>query len=428
MKFSHSAAWQDRALQVIAGGVSSPARSFQAVGGGVPPVIVRGSGAYVWDADDRRYCDYQAAFGPLVLGHAHPEVVQAVCDQMAQGSLTGGTHPVEVTLAETLQEAIPGLERLRFVTTGTEAVMSAIRLARAYTGRPGLIKFAGLYHGHSDSVLVKAGSGASTVGLSDSEGIPSGVLSDVFVAPYNHLPSLESLCTVHGDKIAAILIEPVVGNMGLVLPAPGFLEAVARLCRAMGAVLIFDEVITAFRFHYGPVASLLGVIPDLYCLGKVIGGGLPAGAYGGKKALMDWVAPLGPAFQAGTLAGNPLSSSAGLATLKVLRASNPYPDMDRLGQRLAAGLLEQTAQRGIPVTLNRLGGMFTLFFGASSVTDYPSALASDTGQFARLHQALIARGVYLAPSRLECWFVSAAHTLVDIDWTLEQTQAVFETW
>jgi glutamate-1-semialdehyde 2,1-aminomutase len=418
-------AWFERARRIFPGGVNSPARSFQAVGLDTPVVIERGRGAWVWDTQGRRYLDYQAAFGPLVLGHAHPRVVEAICRQAAQGSLTGATHPREVEWAEALTAAIPGLEQLRFVTSGTEAVMSAIRLARGYTGRTRVVKFSGAYHGHSDAVLVKAGSGASTVGIADSAGIPHGVLDDVVVLPYNRLEPVETVCREMGESVAAILVEPVEGNMGLVHPAPGFLEGLRALATRIGAVLIFDEVITAFRFHYGPVASLLGVTPDLYCLGKIIGGGLPAGAYGGRRELMEAVAPAGPVFQAGTLAGNPLSAAAGLAMLAVLRETNPYPEMDRLGARLEAGLLAQAREAGLPATINRLGGMFTLFFGPDPVTDYASALATDAGRFARFFRAALRRGIYLAPSRLECWFVSAAHTEADIDWTLERTRDAF---
>jgi glutamate-1-semialdehyde 2,1-aminomutase len=375
--------------------------------------------------DGRRYIDYQAAYGPLVLGHAHPRVVEAIRRQAAEGTLTGATHPLEVRLAERLIEAIPGLEQVRFVTTGTEAVMSAVRLARAATGRSLVLKFEGAYHGHSDLVLVQAGSGASTVGVPDSGGIPAAVRADTVTAPYNDTEAARQVVAAVGDRLAAILVEPVEGNMGLVDPAPGFLETLRDLATKVGAVLIFDEVITAFRFHYGPAATLVGVRPDLYCLGKTIGGGLAAGAYGGRADLMAMVAPLGPAFQAGTLAGNPLSCAAGLATLDVLRDENPYPEMERLGAQLARGLVEQATAVGVPVTVNRRGGMFTLFFGNEPVTDYRTALATDATRFAAFYRAVLARGVYLAPSRLECWFVSAQHTEADIAETLVATDHAF---
>lgn len=417
--------WFLRARRAVPGGVNSPARSFQAVGGDSPLIVESGSGAYVVDVDGRRYVDYQAAYGPLILGHAHPRVVEAVADQVRRGSLTGTTHPLEIQLAETLREAVPQMDQVRLVSTGTEAVMSALRLSRAYTGRPLVVKFAGAYHGHSDAMLVQAGSGASTVGVSDSAGIPEAVLSGVAVLPYNDLPAITTFMHEAGDQVAAVLVEPVEGNMGLVMPVPGFLEGLRVLTRAAGAVLIFDEVITAFRFHYGPVATELGVSPDLFCLGKTIGGGLPAGAYGGAQALMDWVTPMGPMFQAGTLAGNPLSSAAGLAMLQVLQEENPYPLIDRLGARLERGLLEQAHHAGIPITINRHGGMFTVFFGPDRVVDYRTALATDAQRFAFMHQALLERGVYLAPSRLECWFVSASHTEDDIEKTLAASQEAF---
>lgn len=417
--------WFQRAEHAIPGGVNSPARAFKAVGGNGPLIIESGLGAYVVDVDGRRYLDYQAAYGPLVLGHAHPRVVRAVAEQVGRGSLTGTTHPLEIQLAETLIEAVPGMEQVRLVSTGTEAVMSALRLCRAYTGRPLVVKFAGAYHGHSDAMLVQAGSGASTAGVADSAGIPEAVRNGVVVLPYNDLPAVRALMEAAGPRVAAILVEPVEGNMGLVMPAPGFLEGLRTLTRSAGAALVFDEVITAFRFHYGPVATELGVIPDLFCLGKTIGGGLPAGAYGGVQALMDWVTPLGPMFQAGTLAGNPLSSAAGLAMLAVLREENPYPAMDCLGARLEAGLLAQARAVGIPITINRHGGMFTLFFGPDSVFDYRTALQTDAHRFGLMHQALLERGVYLAPSRLECWFVSAAHGPDDIDQTLTASEDVF---
>jgi glutamate-1-semialdehyde 2,1-aminomutase len=418
--------WFARAMRVIPGGVNSPARSFKGIGGGTPPVMVRGQGPYLFDVNGRRYWDYQAAYGPLVLGHAHPAVTAAVQAQAAQGTLTGAPHPREIELAEELCRAVPGLDRVRLVTTGTEAVMAAVRLARAFTGRSLVVKFEGAYHGHSDAMLVDAGSGVGTVGLTTSGGIPPGVLQDIVVLPYNHEEPVRELFRRRGDEVAAVLVEPVEGNMGIVVPDRRFLETVRRLTADTGAVLIFDEVITAFRFHYGPVASLLGVVPDLYCLGKVIGGGLPAAAYGGRADIMDRLAPLGPAYQAGTLAGNPLSSAAGLALLRVLRETNPYPRMDELGARLEDGLTRQAQAAGIPVRVNRLGGMLTLFFADGPVTDYASAVASDAGRFAAFYREALARGVYLAPSRLECWFVSAVHTADDIEGTLEATAAAFE--
>ncbi|MDA8194399.1 MAG: glutamate-1-semialdehyde 2,1-aminomutase [Thermaerobacter sp.] len=417
--------WFARATKVIAGGVNSPARSFRGVGGDPPVVMKRGQGAYLFDVDGRRYIDYLAAFGPLVLGHAHPEVIAAVRSTAGEGSLLGTPCPLEIELAEELVRAVPGLEQVRLTTTGTEAVMSSIRLARAFTGRSLIIKFEGAYHGHSDGVLVRAGSGASSIGTADSLGVPTGVTGDVISLPFNDGQAVRRVFEEAGNRVAAILTEPVVGNMGIVLPQPGFLQDLAALAKKAGALLIFDEVITAFRFHYGPVATQLGVIPDLYALGKIIGGGLPAGAYGGRAEIMRSVAPLGGMFQAGTLAGNPLSSAAGLATLRVLREEQPYDRMDRFAEALAGGIEERAHSQGIAATVNRLGSGFTLFFGETPVTDYTTAQAADAGRFGRFHQLMLSRGVYLAPSRYEAWFVSAAHgqddlakTLDAVDWSL----------
>lgn len=427
MSISRSDAWFRRAVAAIPGGVNSPSRAFKGVGGGSPVVMARGEGAYLVDVDGRRYIDYQAAYGPLVLGHAHPAVTDAIRRQAADGTLTGSPHPLEIELAETLLSAIPGLHQVRLVTTGTEAVMSAVRLARAYTGRNRLLKFQGAYHGHSDAMLVDAGSGVGTVGLSTPAGIPGGVREDIAILPYNNLAAVEEFMRHEGEQVAGILVEPVEGNMGLVEPAEGFLSSLAHLASQHGALLIFDEVITAFRFHYGPAGALYGVVPDLYCLGKTIGGGLPQGAYGGRREIMETVAPLGPSYQAGTLAGNPLSAAAGLALLDVLRTTAPYAEMDRLGRILAEGLEEQALHHGIPVVINRLGGMFTLFFTDEPVTDYEGALRSDNGRFGRFYRALLGEGVYLAPSRLECWFVSAVHTEREIELTLEASQRAFGT-
>ncbi len=425
MPASASDSWFLRARAVIPGGVNSPSRSFQGIGGGTPVVMVRGRGAYLEDVDGRRYIDYQAAYGPLVLGHAHPAVTEAIRRQAGEGTLTGAPHPLEIELAERLCETIEGLQQVRLVSTGTEAVMSAVRIARAYTGRNRVVKFRGAYHGHSDAMLVDAGSGVGTVGMTTPAGIPAGVEQDVTGLPYNDLAAVTEFMEQHGDAVAAILVEPVEGNMGLVEPEAGFLAGLAELARAHAALLIFDEVITAFRFRYGVAGFLYGVTPDLYCLGKTIGGGLPQGAYGGRAEVMAAVAPIGPSYQAGTLAGNPLAARAGLALLDVLRQENPYPEMERLGKLLHEGLVEQASRHGIPVSLNRLGGMFTLFFTEGVVRDYDGALRSDAKRFARFYHALLAGGVYLAPSRLECWFVSAVHTEREIARTLEVSEQAF---
>lgn len=411
-------AWFRRAEAVIPGGVNSPARAFGAVGGQWPPVMTRGAGAYLIDVGGRAYVDYLAAFGPLVLGHAHPRVVSAVQAQMAKGPLLGTPSDVEILLAEELTRSIPGLEMVRLTTTGTEAVMSVIRLARAVTGRSLLVKFEGTYHGHSDSVLVKAGSGAATIGHGDSLGVPEGVRGDVVTLPYNDSQSLRDLLARRGDEVALVLTEPVVGNMGIVAPEPGYLAEVARLTRHAGALLAFDEVITAYRFGYGAIGPTLGVVPDLYALGKIIGGGLAQGAYGGRRELMEWVAPLGGMFQAGTLAGNPLSAAAGLATLAVLREEDPYPRMDRLSRDLAEGIRKTADRLGVALTINRVGSAFTVFFGPDPVSDYAGADRASAATFSAFHRAMLERSVYLAPSRFEAWFVSAAHGEAEIERTL----------
>lgn len=417
--------WFDRAKAVIAGGVNSPARSFRSVGGDPPIVMARGEGAYMIDVEGRRYIDYLAAFGPVILGHAHPEVTKAIQEASAEATLLGTPVPNEIRLAEVLVEAIEGLDMVRLTTTGTEAVMSAIRLARAFTGRSLVIKFEGTYHGHSDGVLVKAGSGASTVGTADSLGVPSGVTQDVISLPFNNVARLKEALHRWGDNVACVLTEPVVGNMGIVPPAPGYLKEMRELTHQAGAVLIFDEVITAFRFHYGAAASLLGVVPDLYALGKIIGGGIPAGAYGGRRDIMQYVAPLGGMFQAGTWAGNPLSSAAGLKTLEVLRKENPYARMEQLAQNLEIGIAESANRYEIPITINRVGSGFTVFFGSERVTDYDSANRASKDLFGRFHQLMLEQGIYLAPSRFEAWFVSAAHQEMEIDQTLDAVQKSF---
>lgn len=419
MEHIKSTDWFNRAISAIAGGVNSPARSFRAVGGDPPIVMASAQGAWFEDVDHNRYIDYLAAFGPLVLGHNHPRVNRAIADALGRGPLWGTPAPDEIELAETLVHAIPGCERIRLTTTGTEAVMSVIRLARAFTGRPLVVKFDGAYHGHSDPVLVEAGSGAATGGTANSLGVPRGVTQDVRSIPFNDPEALRQTLHREGERVALVLTEPVVGNMGIVPPKPGYLEEMIRLAHAAGALVCFDEVITAFRFHWGSAAELLGVRPDLFALGKTIGGGLPQGGYGGRRDIMEMVAPLGGVFQAGTLAGNPLSAAAGLATLAVLRDESPYERMDRLAARLCDGLLSLGRERGVPMTINRMGSAFTLFFGAHPVDDYQSAQATDAERFGRFHRLMLERGVYLAPSRYEAWFVSAAHGPDEIARTLE---------
>ena len=420
-----SDSWFLRAQEVISGGVNSPARSFAAVGGANPPVMREGRGSRLFDVEGRSYIDYLAAFGPLVLGHAHPRVVEAVERQVRRGSLLGTPNDLEILLAEELVRSLAGVDQVRLTTTGTEAVMSVIRLARAVTGRSLLVKFEGTYHGHSDAVLTRAGSGVATGGGGDSLGVPAGVSQDVMTLAYNDLPAFETLMQGRGREVALVLTEPIVGNMGIVLPKPDYLRAVADISHRYGALLAFDEVITAYRFRYGAIAEELGVVPDLYALGKVIGGGLAQGAYGGRRELMQYVAPLGGMFQAGTLAGNPLSAAAGLATLSVLREENPYPRMERLTRLLAEAILASAERHGIAVSVNRVGSAFTLFFGKTLVVDYETAKLADATQFSRFHGAMLEAGIYLAPSRFEAWFVSAQHTEDDINETIRAVDAAF---
>ena len=397
-----------QAQRVLPGGVNSPVRAFQAVGG-EPLFIARGAGAYLWDVDGRRLLDLVGSWGPLILGHAHPRVVEAVVAAASRGTSFGAPTELEVRLAELVREAFPTMELMRFVNSGTEATMSALRLARAYTGRDAITKFEGCYHGHSDGLLVKAGSGALTLGVPSSPGVPVSYAQHTLVARYNDLGSVERLLEEHRGRVAAIIVEPVAGNMGVVLPREGFLAGLRRLADAHGALLVFDEVITGFRLAFGGAQALFGVVPDLTCLGKIIGGGLPVGAYGGRQDIMARVAPLGPVYQAGTLSGNPLAMAAGLATLTVLREQPPYAELERLSARLAEGLQTCATRRGVPATVNRAGSMLTLFFTSQPVEDAASAGSADTEQFARFFQAMLRRGVYLPPAQFEAMFLSAAH-------------------
>ena len=421
----------EEALQHIVGGVNSPSRSFKAVGGGAPVFMSRGEGAYFWDVDGNRYIDYLAAYGPIILGHAHPQVTEAIVRAAQNGTLYGTPTELEVTFARMLKEAIPSLDKVRFVNSGTEAVMSTIRVARAYTGRDKIIKFAGCYHGHSDLVLVAAGSGPSTLGTPDSAGVPGSIAREVITVPFNDAGALAEALARWGAETAAVMIEPIVGNFGMVLPKPGFLEDVCRLAREAGALVIFDEVISAFRFHYGaaqtyayfPDASL--VEPDLTALGKIIGGGLPIGAYGGRAEIMAKVAPLGPAYQAGTMAGNPASISAGIACLAALQAPGTYERLDAMGRRLADGLSAAAARHGVPLTVNRICGAISTHFCAFPVTNYDEAGRADSEQFAAFFRLMLEQGVCLAPSKYEAWFLTTAHTDEDIDRTLAAADAAF---
>jgi len=406
-----------RAKQLMPGGVNSPARAFGGVGG-EPIFIERGEGTYLFDLDGNRYIDYIGSWGPMILGHAHPAVVAALEGAIRRGTSFGAPTLAENELAELIIEAVPSVEKVRLVSSGTEATMSAIRLARGFTGREMIVKFAGCYHGHADSLLVAAGSSAATLGVPNSPGVTAGTAKDTLVLKYNDAAGLEVAFARHGSRIAGVIVEPVAGNMGCVLPAPEFRRAVRELTARHGAVLIFDEVMTGFRVAYGGAQELFGIRPDLTTLGKIIGGGLPLGAYGGRAEIMDHVLPAGKVFQAGTLSGNPLATAAGIATLKVLRETNPYGRLEQLSARLADGLDRAARQSGVPATIGRCGSMMTLFFGPEPVTDWDAASRCDTRRYARYFWGMIHRGVYLPCSQYEALFVSTAHSEADIDVTV----------
>lgn len=424
-RYQRSEQLYEQARAHIVGGVSSPARSFKAVGGGAPVFMVRGQGAYMWDADGNRYIDYLAAYGPGILGHAHPEIVTTLIRATQNGTLYGTPTPWEVELADRLSGIIPSLERVRFVSSGTEAVMSAVRVARAYTGRPKVIKMEGCYHGHSDFALIAAGSGPSQLGQPDSAGVTEAVAREVVTVRYNDLETLAQALHTWGDEVACVITEPIVGNFGVVNPEPGYLEGVRELTHRHGALLIFDEVITAFRVAYGGAQNLLGMEPDLTTLGKAIGGGVALGAYGGRAEIMDWVAPLGPAYQAGTLAGNPLSVQAALTSLDILGRPGIYERLENDGAYLAQNLAAIAARHGWKVQVGRAGSMFTLFFSETPVQNYAGAEAADAGLFARMFRSFLDRGICLAPSRFEAWMISVQHSRADLDHTLEAAEQVF---
>ena len=424
MKTTASKKLFEAALRVIPGGVNSPVRAFKAVGT-FPPFIARGKGAKLYDADGNGFVDYVMSWGPLILGHAPAPVVKAIARAAARGTSYGAPTALEVTLAEMIAEAVPSMERLRLVSSGTEAVMSAIRLARAYTGRDAILKFEGCYHGHADSLLVKAGSGVATLGIPDSPGVPADLARHTFTAPYNDVGAVERLLEAHRGNFACVIVEPVAGNMGGGPPPPDFLGRLRELTHHYRIVLIFDEVITGFRVAYGGAQARYGVTPDLTCLGKIIGGGLPVGAYGGRADLMKLIAPDGPVYQAGTLSGNPLAVTAGIETLKLLKKSGVYRQLEERGRQLGQGLSRAAREAGVAATLNRAGSMLTLFFTPGPVTDYASAKKSDTQAYAKFFRAMLTQGIYLAPSQFEAAFLSTAHTPADVAKTLKAARAAF---
>ena len=414
MRDARARALRERAERVLPGGVSSPVRAFTAVSGSAPDPV-RASGAYIEDADGNRFIDYVLAYGPHILGHAPPEVVSAISHQLSRGAAFGLTTEVEVELAERIVAALPSVEMLRFVNSGTEACMSAVRLARGVTGRDVVVKFAGGYHGHADALLADAGSGVATLSIAGSPGVPAAAVSDTMVLPYNDARRAQSLFDGSGERIAAVIVEPVAGNMGCVPPAPGFLEALRALCTEHGAMLIFDEVMTGFRVAFGGAQTRYGVLPDITCLGKVIGAGLPVAAYAGSAGIMENLAPAGPVYQAGTLSGNPLGMTAGCAVLDRLRDGIAYDVLEGLGDRLETGLRAAAAEAGVECAVNRAGSMITPFVGTAAVTDFDSARRSDPRLFKTVHQAWLNAGVLWPPSQFETAFLSTAHLPEDVD-------------
>jgi len=414
------------AQRLMPGGVNSPVRAFRGVGGR-PFFVARAAGARIEDVDGRSYVDFLGSWGPLILGHAHPSVVEALGDAARRGTSYGAPTEGEVEMAALIARTMPSMEMMRLVSSGTEAAMSAIRLARGATGRDLVVKFDGCYHGHADSLLVKAGSGGATFGVPDSGGVPAALAALTVALPFNDLDAVARLMDARGHEVAVVVVEPVAGNMGVVPPAPGYLQGLRDLCTRHGALLLFDEVITGFRVGPGGAQARYGVRPDLTCLGKIIGGGLPVGAYGGRRDLMEQVSPLGPVYQAGTLSGNPLAVAAGLATLKVLADPTVYERLDRLGARVESGLSEAAGQAGVALTVNRVGSMMTAFFTAAPVVDLASAKRADTARYARFFHAMLERGVFLAASQFEAAFVSLAHTDDDLDTAARAAREAMKT-
>jgi glutamate-1-semialdehyde 2,1-aminomutase len=413
-----------KALEVIPGGVNSPVRAFKAVG--IQPTFVdRAKGSKIWDVDGNEYVDYVGSWGPMILGHAHPKVVALLKKVIQKGISFGASTALEVELASKVKKAFPSIELVRMVNSGTEAVMSAIRVARGYTGRDKILKFEGCYHGHGDSLLVKAGSGAMTFGIPDSLGVPKDLAKDTLTAHFNDLESVKSLVRQYPEQIACIIVEPIAGNMGVVLPETGFLEGLKKICGGEGIVLLFDEVITGFRVAFGGVQERYNIKADLTCLGKIIGGGLPVGAYGGKRIIMEKVSPLGGVYQAGTLSGNPVAMTAGIATLNLLRSKKVYQDLEKKTSTLAESISEVAEEKGIPLSINCTTGMFTPFFTDGPVRDYRTAKMSSTKRFSQFFIEMMKQGIYLPPSQFEAWFLSLAHTQKDLNKTIEACEVAF---
>lgn len=425
MKTTNSKKLFVEAQRYIPGGVNSPVRAFRSVGG-QPLFITRAKGSRLYDADGNGFIDYVLSWGPMILGHAPAPVIKAIARAAAHGTSYGAPTELEVRLARMITDAVPSMQQVRLVSSGTEAVMSAIRLARAYTKRDGVLKFEGCYHGHSDYLLAKAGSGLATLGIPDCPGVPADFTRHTLTAPYNDLKTLQRLIQTHHRELACVIVEPVAGNMGVVLPGDDFLPTLRELTRAHGILLIFDEVITGFRVAYGGAQALYGVTPDLTCLGKIIGGGLPVGAYGGRKEIMQMIAPAGPVYQAGTLSGNPLAVTAGIETLKKLKQTALYKKLDKLTARLAEGLGEAANRAGVALTQTRVGSMLGSFFTGGPVVDYASAKESDTQAYAKFFHRMLEKGVYFAPSQFEAAFLSTAHSASDIEKTIERARAAFK--